>query len=317
MVIRRIAFALLTLALATPAFSQVTSATAAADSTHYLVGDYINYKIEVGYRKGSTVYPPSVQDSLKNLTLIRTEKPVVTQNGNQVTEVFSFILSCYDSAGVTIPPIPVLYRASGDTSLGSVSTNPVGFTVSTLPVDMKSGIKGVKSPIAIPFDWRWLILWIAAALLVLGLAYYLYRRYRRKKASEKSVAPVVKVPPHERALNALRELDGQQLWQRGLVKEYHSGITEIIRRYFEERFSMPAMELPTSEAVEELKRRPESEPVWDLTYSFLSNADMVKFAKFNPMGSVNEEMMKQAYEIVGRTAPSADSQRNGGTANVQ
>ncbi|HQT91313.1 MAG TPA: hypothetical protein PL001_04705, partial [Candidatus Kryptobacter bacterium] len=63
------------------------------------------------------------------------------------------------------------------------------------------------------------------------------------------------------------------------------------------------MELPTSEAVELLKKHPESGPVLDVTYNFLSNADLVKFAKYTPLDSVNEEMMKQAYEIVRKTAP--------------
>jgi exoribonuclease R len=35
----------------------------------------------------------------------------------------------------------------------------------------------------------------------------------------------------------------------------------------------------------------------------LNNADLVKFAKFNPIASVNEEMMIQAKEIVNHTIP--------------
>jgi hypothetical protein len=39
----------------------------------------------------------------------------------------------------------------------------------------------------------------------------------------------------------------------------------------------------------------------DITGRFLENADLVKFAKFKPLPSVNDEMLKQAYEIVNRT----------------
>ncbi len=303
MVKRTAALIVLILSLASPAFSQITSASASTDKTDYLVGDYINYKIQVGYKKGLTVYTPAIQDSLKGVTVLKQEDPVEAETNGNVSVTYGYILSCYDSADVTIPPIPVFYRAPGDTSLSSVSTNPVGFTVRTVPVNMKEGIKDVKAPIRIPFDWRWILVWILAALLVGGPAYYFYRRYRKRKAAGMPAVETLQISPHEAALKALHELEQAHLWQRGMIKEYHSSITEIVRRYFEERFRMPALELPTSEAVELLKKRPESEPVWGLTYNFLSNADMVKFAKFTPMSSVNEEMMKQAYEIVNKTAP--------------
>jgi hypothetical protein len=302
MVKRAVVVAFLTFLLASPAFSQITAATASTDKTDYLVGDYINYTIQVKCDTGLTVYPPAIQDSLKNVTLIKTDKPLEVEKNGEVTATYQYILSCYDSAGITIPPIPIFYHAAGDTSLRYAPTNPVSFTVKTVAVNMKEGIKDVKSPIKIPFDWRWLLVWIIAALLAGGLAYYLYRRFRKRGGAE-PVAQVVRISPYEAALKALDELDKNQLWQKGMIKEYHSGITDIIRRYFEERFSMPAMELPTSEAVELLKKHPESGPVLDVTYSFLSNADLVKFAKYTPLDSVNTEMMKQAYEIVRKTAP--------------
>ena len=45
----------------------------------------------------------------------------------------------------------------------------------------------------------------------------------------------------------------------------------------------------------------ESGKILDVTFDFLSNADLVKFAKFQPLESVNEEMMKQARNIVQST----------------
>ena len=39
----------------------------------------------------------------------------------------------------------------------------------------------------------------------------------------------------------------------------------------------------------------------DITSQFLNNADLVKFAKFIPLETVNKEMMTQAREIVNKT----------------
>jgi hypothetical protein len=104
-----------------------------------------------------------------------------------------------------------------------------------------------------------------------------------------------------RALTALDNLEREQLWQKGRVKEYHSNITGIIRGYFEERFNLPALELTTSEQMQQLKRVPSAEYILNTTNEFLNNADLVKFAKFIPLPSVNEAMMKQAKEIVNST----------------
>ncbi len=203
------------------------------------------------------------------------------------------------------PSEAVHYKAQGDTVLRVAYTNPVDITIHTLRVNTKKDIKDVKAPITIPLDWKIILMWAVIALILLLVLYYFYRRYKRKKASLVPEKKIIKLPPEVTAVNALKVLEEEKLWQKGMIKEYHSRITEIIRRYFEERFKLPAMEMTTSEAMEQLKTKKESESIRDITYSFLSNADMVKFAKFTPMSSVNEEMIKQAYEIVKSTTPSS------------
>jgi len=294
----------------TPAFSQSIAAKASTDKSSYLVGDYVNYKIEVEYAKGLTVYPPNLADSLKDVSLIKTGKPVIQETNGAMSATYSYVLSGYDSMDVTIPQIPVLYRAAGDSALKSALTNSVSFTIRTVKVNLQEGIKDINPPQKIPLDWRWILLWVGVALLVIALIYYLYRRYKQKKLNVQAIPKVRIVPPYEAALNALHKLEEQRLWQKGQIKEYHSTITEIVRRYFESRFNMPALELPTSEAVELLKRQPGSEPIVETTYAFLSNADMVKFAKFVPLDTVNDEMMRQAYEIVKMTAPPQDGEKS-------
>ncbi len=296
-------------------FAQDVTVNASTDKSSYLVGDYIDYTIEINYNKGTKVYPQFIKDSLKTVSIIQNENPVEEEKNGKVTAVYKYILSGYDSADVTIPQIPVLYQTAGDTTMHYALTNPVGFAIRTLKVNPQGDIRDVKDPIKIPLDWRWILFWVLLALLAAGAVYYFYRRYQSRKAAGQPVRRTIKLPPHAVALNALHELEEQKLWQKGMIKEYHSTITEIIRRYFEERFNLPAMELTTSEAMALLKLRKESQPIWDTTYNFLSNADMVKFAKFVPLGSVNEEMMKQAYEIVNKTIPVLVSTERTSTSN--
>ena len=64
---------------------------------------------------------------------------------------------------------------------------------------------------------------------------------------------------------------------------------------------MPALELTTSEQMQQLNKVPAAENILSVTNEFLNNADLVKFAKFQPLPSVNETMMNQAKEIVQST----------------
>ena len=130
------------------------------------------------------------------------------------------------------------------------------------------------------------------------------------------IVPIIKIAPHEAALKSLRSLEEQKLWQQGNIKEYHSRITEIIRRYFEERFNFLALEMTSSEVLLNLRSLNEGNKIMDITNSFLSNADLVKFAKFQPIPSVNEEMMKQAYEIVETTKPEIITEKAEEVSNV-
>ena len=102
-----------------------------------------------------------------------------------------------------------------------------------------------------------------------------------------------------------------------MIKEYHSRITEIIRKYFDERFNLHAMELTTNEVMDLLRTKNEAQVIFDITNDFLNNADLVKFAKFQPMSSINEEMMKQAFSIVNKTVPKVEEPKEEVTEDVQ
>ncbi len=283
--------------------AQTISVATYTDTTDYLIGDFINYEIEVVTRKNIEVISPSLPDTLTQLELIAREEPISTEDEKSKTTIYKFIFAGYDSVQAVIPPVVVMYRTANDTSFKKIVTDSVVVHIHTLPVLTAEEIKDVKSPITIPYDWKWLLLWAAIALLIIIAGYYSYKKYRQKKSEQPVEKEIIIIPPHVKALAALGNLESERLWQNGFIKDYHSRITEIIRNYFEERFDLPAMELTTTETIHHLKSIKEKEIILDITYDFLSNADLVKFAKFQPLESVNEEMMKQAKEIIHSTIP--------------
>ncbi|MGE5431082.1 MAG: hypothetical protein ACM3QX_08410 [Syntrophomonadaceae bacterium] len=281
--------------------AQGVSARAGVDRQSYEVGDYINYSISVNSAKDVKVFPPAIKDSLKGAELIETLKPLSEEKDGSLVTTFKFIISKYDSGEVRIPPLNVFYSQGGSEKKSALS-NEVSFVVRTLKVQGED-IKDIKDPVKIPLDWKMILLLSLIALLVIAGIVYLYLYYRKKKRRKEGIITVVKKEPHEEALYALDELEGKKLWQAGQIKEYHTEITEIIRRYFEERFHVPALEITTNELLYNLSKAKETENIRMITSGFLNNADLVKFAKYVPMGSINEEMMAQARRIVKDTVP--------------
>ena len=270
------------------------------DSSEYVVGDYIHYSLEIKYSKGITVTIPSIKDSISNLEFIKEEPMIREESGSEVYELHKYVFSRYDSSDVWIPTYNIAYTADG-TNVQYAKVNPVNILVKTVEVDSQSDIKDVKAPIRIPLDWLTIIIVILVLIIAALLSYLGYRYYKKKHIPEPQKVIKITILPYQKALTNLHKLEDKKLWQQGMIKEYHTEVTGIIRDYFEERFHFQALEMTTPEIMESIKSRDVKVEVVAKTEEFLANADMVKFAKFQPMPTVNEEMMKEAYFIVDLT----------------
>ena len=298
-------------------FGQDIRVKASTDTTSYKIGDYINYTLRIEYDKTIGIIPPLIKDSLKVADIIRLDTAVTKEENGRMVTIIKAVLSKYDSAVVNIPPIAIKYRTANDSTLKTIQSYPVTVLVHTLQVNPQAEIKDVKDPVKVPLPWLLILLWVVIASAVLGTALLLWLWFKKTKEKKVVAPPKIILPAHVVALTALNELEKKQLWQKGMVKEYHSEITEIIRAYFERKFDLRALELTTTEVNLQLKEKSGASNIIDITNDFLNNADLVKFAKFKPENSVNEEMMKQALEIVNRTADVIPGQQDSASGGPQ
>jgi len=285
-----------------PIFAQEITVTASTDTSDYMIGDQIQYSLIITMNKNVYIINPFFRDSLKNIDVIGINGPIPEETDNAKIVKYLCMLSRFDSAFVTIPPIKIEYRTKGDSTLKTILSNSVSFNVHRLDVDVQEEIKDIKPPVRL-FDYMFLV-YIFIGLLIISILiyYFIYRKYFKKKKEQIAIKKEEKLLSHQLALKKLDELDKQQLWQKGFIKDYHSRITDIIREYFERQFGLPALERTTTESLNLLSKHPQGRKVIDVTSEFLNNADLVKFAKFTPLESVNIEMMNQAKNIIKKTA---------------
>jgi hypothetical protein len=142
---------------------------------------------------------------------------------------------------------------------------------------------------------------LISVFLIAAIIYYIIRRIQNKPIF---TPPKPKIPPHITALELLNTLKEEKLWQKDRIKEYYTQLTDILRIYIEERFSIPAPEYTSYQIIESLDSQPEIPQENKMSLGkMLSTADLVKFAKAQPLEFENEIALKTAFDFVEKTIP--------------
>lgn len=171
--------------------------------------------------------------------------------------------------------------------------------VDTVSVEIKD-ITGILSQ---PYTFWEIFRWVLLALLVAGLVVagiWMWRRHKEKK-------PIVTfhaeppVPADVRALAALEALRVKGLWQQGRAKEYHTELTDIVRRYLAEGYGINSIEMTTEQTLGVFSAsRVCTDESYRLLRQMLETADMVKFAKSEPPAYEHDRSMDAAVTFVNK-----------------
>ncbi len=277
--------------------SQEVRLSAKTNTDTYPLGSWIDVSVAGKSDAAVDSIAPIVKDSVGSFEVVTIER----QNADLQ---WLIRLTTIDSGKVFLPPIEFGYKVKGDTNTHKAFTNSLILTITGVTIDPQGEIKDIKPPMNAPWLFEDFIPYLAALVILAAIAggYYYYRRKMKLKKAILADVKVV-IPPHREALTALRVLEEKKLWQQGLVKEYYSEITEIIRRFFERRWDIIALEMTTDEILIQIKHIPEALMVWKEMDSFFLSADLVKFAKYQPSPEENEKEMHSAYAIVRAMVP--------------
>lgn len=299
----RLTLSFLLIALSSPLFAQDVRVSARVDSNNILIGDWLKLHIEFEYPPDTKISYPAILDSLEGLELIERTQPVITKSENKIIEKTILTISAYDTGTFVIPTLEFGYILKNDTTPNFASTSPIPIFVRGVGVDQSQEIKDIKPPLSVPITFAEILPYLIGFVSVSLLGFLLY--YFIKKRQQKDIWKIFtepKRPAHEIALDALRSLEAEKLWQRGEVKLYHSKLTDIVRTYIEERFNIKAMESTTDEILADFSHHSEfNGQLQTLLKEMLTLADFVKFAKQQPLPNENEVSLMQAYEFVEKT----------------
>jgi hypothetical protein len=174
-------------------------------------------------------------------------------------------------------------------------------------VDTTQQIKPIKPPINTPLTFRELLPWLGLGTAVWFLGTLIYaliwmNRQRRKDPDIFVLKP--QEPAHVIAFRELDRLKGEKLWERGEVKQFYTRLTDITRNYIERQYGIPAMERTTDEILHAFRKTNTEDNLLDEMLSgLLELADLVKFAKEDPLPVDNQTHLNNAYLFVQKTYP--------------
>jgi hypothetical protein len=296
--------------LLSPALSgtgQDVAASARLDTTTILIGDQVGLTLSFRMPAGAQVRWPLFGDTiLRNVQVINRYKIDTTPDPDKkhLTLSQKILVTSFDSGMYVIPPVLFLYRIPPDTTVLTGQTGTIMLNVNSVPVDTTQAIKPIKGPMKVPLTFREILPWIIGALVLAGLVFLVIWYIRKRKKAEPLIRlrSRIRLLPHEIALAELEKLRIRKLWQGGKIKEYHSELTGIIRRYMEDRFRIKALESTTGEIMEDLRRTGEiRDSEMERIGRILVLADFVKFAKAQPLPAENEQCLEEAIGFVKET----------------
>ena len=234
-------------------------------------------------------------------TIDASKLNITNENGKQVI-TNTIRLAIYNMGSFEIPAPQLLSEKEADV-LPTVSPKLIVSLPNSVMNQDSLSINPIKDIIreeANLSDYL-IYLYIFGGVLLMALVGYYFYRNRNKRVEVIEVETPVILLPHEKALNALTDLDNRQLWQNGDVKEYQSRLTGIIRQYLEDRYHIAALEMTTEEISNALRKLDFDQRHTGTLRDVLQIADLVKFAKAIPEQDVHSRFMTMAVDFVEKT----------------
>ena len=272
------------------------------DSMMMWIGQQTGMHIKVTCDPDQNIEFPQYGDTV--VTGLEIIPPVLTDtvylnDGKRISVTRHYTVTCFDSALIYIPPIPVMVDGREYNS----NRLALAFMTYDIPQGEENNIFGPKDNMRTPVQFReiWLplLLYILSMFAIAG-AIFLFKRYKDDKPIIRHIKVEARIPAHKRALDGMEEIRTSGLTSGEDSKVYYTRLTDLLREYINERFGFNATEMTSDEILENLRESRDEESLKNLA-SLLSTSDLVKFAKLKPLISENDRNLIEAIEFVKQT----------------
>jgi hypothetical protein len=284
------------------AYGQEIMVSSSFDTSRIYIGDQLKFTIKTDKPAGINLILPYFKDTIcKNIEIL--SGPVVDSisASGRVKIIQKYTVTSFDSGHYQVKPVYAemksqngLKRFYSDYSVLDV------MRIKIAPPDNSAKIYDIIKPYKAPLTLGEILPWLLIAIII-AVSFWAALRFIRKLKKSHTGPEIVfdPDPAHVIAFRELEKLREEKLWQKGELKYYYTRLTEILRHYLENRFSVYSLELTTSETLEALVRTGfRKDASYDQLKTILNGADLVKFAKYIPEPSENDLHFQKSWDFV-------------------
>ena len=289
--------------------AQSVTVDATIDSLQILIGEQAHVKLEVSLDADKRAIFPVIADTLvRGVEVLDVAKPdtQLLNDGRRALITQRYTITSFDSALYYLPPLEVI--VDGQPYRSKALALKVYSPQVPLDPETPESFFPPKTVMDPPFAWEDWYMFIVCVLLLapfflLGL--YFLKRLRDNKPIIRKVKVEPKLPPHQVAMREIERIKQEKPWQKGQPKEYYTELTDALRTYIKERFHFNALEMTSGEIIEKLLETNDKQAIADLRELF-QTADLVKFAKHNPLMNENDANLLSAIDFINETKEQED-----------
>lgn len=266
------------------------------------VGDIVTYTLvlERDQEYRSVTFPGDEHFDDDDLRLLGRNRHSVSANRDSVV----YRLQFFGVGDYQIPRHDVeLTSQDGETT--TLQSSPIPLIFKTVIAEGDDEFRPLKPIFFFAISiWPWVL----AFLLLLAIGYLAHRWMSQRETKPEPPPPPQQIP-FKNPLQVLKDridvLSGPDspLADRNF-KEFYVLLGDAIREYFEDVYMINALEMTSGEILRELRDYPAENEIISITRKVLYEADMVKFAKFEPDIPQAEQALataRQFLEVVSKT----------------
>lgn len=299
---RGLFIAILSVLAALPAAAKV-SVEARIDSMEILIGQQVHVMVIVTAGDASTVifpdFKPKQMITQGVEVLDATDLPKESIDNGLASYRRAYRLTSFDGNLYYLPPFVVKVDGKSYKSK-SLALKVLEVEIDTTHVDFVFGPKDVQDN---PFLWsEWSpAFWLSIIMLLLiAASYYIYLLLRDRKPIKINLKVIKRLLPHQKAMREIEIIKADKMVLSENQKEYYTKLTDVLRKYIQERYGFCAMEMTSSEIIDRLKMAPDLAAIEELRTLF-QTADLVKFAKYSTQINENDMNLVTAVDFINST----------------
>jgi hypothetical protein len=286
----------------TPDPKSPKSAVAAADRAEVKLGEPFSVKVTVKHDPKERW--SIAEDQGYAPFSLKGKSTKTAQEGSLAVDETTLTLALFQLGAHPVPDLKLVESTSsqpGQTAGTFTLPGPVIKGVAP-EIEKDKQKRDIVGPVNVQVTTLRPLAWLAAAIGAAALIFLAVRLWRRRPRRAMELAAPSR-PAHEIALDALSALEAKGLPHQGRFKLFHLELSEILRHYLGERYGMLAMDMTSSELLEDLAKRPTeglslSELAW-----ICGQGDLAKFAKGAPTADDCKEALSLVRKNVLRTRP--------------